>query len=196
VDPTSDPLSVADLALLGQLFEEHRGRLLAMLHRRIDPSVAARVGPEEVLGEAFFDAARRWRWFQGQAQVSAYAWLYRVALDRLIETWRRETRDRRDVRREMPWPEESSVVLGLQLVATGTSPSESVARGELREQMRQAVGLLKDRYREVLWMRHYEQLSFAEIGQVLGVSENNATVRYVRALKRLKECWDGLNDGG
>jgi RNA polymerase sigma-70 factor (ECF subfamily) len=196
VDPPSDPLSVTDLALLGQLFEEHRDRLLAMLRRRIDPALAGRVDAEGVLAEAFLDAARRWRWFRGQSQLSGYAWLYRVARDRLIETWRRETRGRRDVRREMPWPEESSVVLGLQLVATGTSPSEAVARGELRERMRQAVGLLRDSYREVLWMRNYEGLSFAEIGQVLGVSKNNATVRYVRALKRLKECWDGLPGGG
>ena len=78
MDPPSDPLSVTDLALLGQLFEEHRGRLLAMLGRRIDPSLAARVAPEEVLGEAFLDAARRWRWFRGQTAVSGYAWLYRV----------------------------------------------------------------------------------------------------------------------
>jgi RNA polymerase sigma-70 factor (ECF subfamily) len=122
--------------------------------------------------------------------------LYRLALDRLVEAWRRETRGRRDLHRDLPWPEESSVVLGLGLVSPGTSPSEAVARRELGELMRQALGGLKDAYREVLWMRHSEQLSFAEIGQVLGVTENAATVRYTRALGRLRDCWRALHGEG
>ena len=77
-------------------------------------------------------------------------------------------------------------MLGLQLVATGTSPSEAVARGELREQMRQAVGLLKDTYREVLWMRHYEGLGNQEVAAALGLSEAAASMRYLRALRRLR----------
>jgi len=158
------------MALLGQLWEEHRPRLLAMLSRRIDPSLAIRVDPEEVLSEAFLDADRGWRWFQSQTALSAYAWLYGLARDRLIEVWRRETRACRDLRRELPWPEQSSVALGFSLIARNTGPSEAVVRSELRERMNQALAVLKDAYREVLWMRHYEQLSFAEIGQVLGTA--------------------------
>jgi DNA-directed RNA polymerase specialized sigma24 family protein len=142
VDPTSDPLSVADLALLGRLFEERRGRLLAMLRRRIDPSVAARVGPEEVLGEASLDAARRWRWFQGQAQVSAYAWLYRVARDRLIEAWRRETRGRRDVRREMPWGRGPV----LDLPVPQDSPNRAVRENPLIQRNRRKGSVQSGRY--------------------------------------------------
>jgi RNA polymerase sigma-70 factor, ECF subfamily len=182
-------LSVTEMALLGQLWEEYRPRLLAMLVRRIDPTLAVRVGPEEVLSETFIDAGRGWRGFQAQSALSAYAWLFCLARDRLIETWRRETRACRDLRRDLPWPEQSSVALGFSLIARHTGPSEAVVRSELRERMNQALAVLKDSYREVLWMRHYEQLSFAEIGQVLGVTENTATVRYVRALKRLRECW-------
>lgn len=191
--PADTPLSVTEMALLGQLWEEYRPRLLAMLRRRIDPGLAVRVDPEEVLADAFFDAGRDWRRFRSRDDLSAYAWLYRLVLDRLIETWRRETRGRRDLRRDLPWPEQSSAALGLNLVGPATSPSEAVIRGELKEQMTCALGELKDGYRDVLWMRHSEQLSFAEIGQVLGVTENNATVRYVRALKRLRACWQALH---
>src|SRR4029077_1772752 len=106
------------------------------------------------------------------------------------------TRGPRDLHRDMPWPEQSSVLLGFSLVNPGTSPSEAAARGEVRERMRRALELLKDVYREGLWMRHYEQLSFAEIGQVLGTTENAATVRYVRALKRLKESWQAIHGEG
>jgi RNA polymerase sigma-70 factor (ECF subfamily) len=187
------PLSVTEMALLGQLWEEYRPRLLAMLSRRIDPALTVRVDPEEVLADTFLDASRDWRRFRSRDDMSAYAWMYRLALDRLIETWRRETRGRRDLRRNRPWPEQSSVALGLSLVGPATSPSEAAARCELKQQMARALECLKDDYREVLWMRHSEQLSFAEVGQVLGVTENTATVRYVRALKRLRECWRALH---
>ena len=67
--------SVTDFALLGQLFDDYRPRLLAMLRRRIDPRLAARVDPEEVLNEAFLDARRRWGQFRDRGGLSAYAWL-------------------------------------------------------------------------------------------------------------------------
>ena len=171
------------------LFEEHRPRLLAMVQRRLDPALQPRISAEDVLNEAFVQARRRWGWFKGQSVVTAYGWLYRTALDCVIEAWRRETRSRRDVKREMPWPERSSVQLGLGLVATDTSPSEARARDELRERMRQTLELLGDRDREILWMRHYDELTFGEAASVLGIKESAATLRYVRALKRLKDLW-------
>ena len=82
--------------------------------------------------------------------------------------------------------------LGLGLVASGTSPSKAVARAELRERMRQTLDLLKQADREILWMRHYDQLSFPEAAQILGLSESAATLRYVRAVKRLKKLWQDL----
>lgn len=118
--------------------------------------------------------------------------VYRIVLDCLIECWRRETRACRDPRRELPWPQESSLQLGLGLVASGTSPSKAVARAELRERMRQTLDLLKQADREILWMRHYDQLSFPEAAQILGLSESAATLRYVRAVKRLKKLWQDL----
>src|SRR5262249_21819629 len=147
--------SIADLALLGRLFEEHRPRLLAMVQRRMDPALAARVGAEDILAEAFLLARGRWGRFREQSEVTAYAWLYRITLDCLIEAWRRETRAPRDLHRAMPWADASSVQLGLGLVCPGTSPSEAAGREELRQKVRQAVDLLKESDCEILWMRHY-----------------------------------------
>src|SRR5437899_10480846 len=109
-----------------------------------------------------------------------------MVLDRLIEAWRRETRARRDLKHDMPWPERSSAELGLGLVNPGTSPSQAAVRAELQQRMRQTMQLLGTRDQEILWMRHYDQLSFKEAASVLGVTESAATLRYVRALKRLK----------
>jgi RNA polymerase sigma-70 factor (ECF subfamily) len=186
------PESVTDLAALAKLLEEHQPRLLAMVQRRLDPALNARIEPEAVLNEAFFRARRRWDRFKEQAALTAYAWLYRIVLDCLIEAWRRETRGPRDPRRDMPWPSASSVQLGLGLVSPGTSPSEAAVRAELQQRMQQALELLRETDREILWMRHYDQLTFPEAAQVLGIQESAATLRYVRALKRLKKLWRQL----
>jgi RNA polymerase sigma-70 factor (ECF subfamily) len=182
----------AALADVGRLLEEHRPELLAMLQRRIDPHLAVRLDPEDVLGEAFLQAQRRWEWFQEQEGLTAYVWLYGIARDCLREAWRRESRDCRDNRRDLPFPEESSLQLAMSLFQKGQSPAEQAAREELRECMRRALQLLGEADRDLLWMRNYDQLSFAEIAQLLGVKENAAAVRYVRALKRLRLLWEKL----
>lgn len=197
--------SVSTFANLGRVFEEYRPRLLAMLERRIDPSLAHRVDPDDVLNEAFIVARLRWASVANQLQSQSlpsdpssmqYAWLYRLVLDTLIEVYRRHTRQKRDVRLDMPWPDASSIQLGFGLVNQGTSPSEAVMRGELQQSVRRVVDLLKEPEREILWMRHNDQLSFREIGAVLSITENAATVRYTRALRRLRVFWQGIQKEG
>jgi RNA polymerase sigma-70 factor (ECF subfamily) len=187
---------VAELAALGKLLEEHRTKLLAMVERRIDPALRRRVEAEEVLQEAFLAAQGKWtRFHAAPSSMTPYAWLYRIVLDTLFETWRKQSRARRDPAREMPWPEQSSIQLGLGLLQSGTSPSEAFARKELQDRMRHALEGLGPHDREILWMRHYDELSFPEAAAVLGITENAATVRYVRALKRLRDLWLKLNGG-
>jgi len=195
-DESSLPSTIADMAALGQLFGEHRPKLLAMVQKRLDPALSARIDAEDILSEAFLEARRKWNSFKKQSAMTPYAWLYRIVLDRLIEAWRRETRARRDAKQEMPWPERSSVQMGLGLVNPGTSPSEAAARAEMQQRMRQTLELLGARDQEILWMRHYDQLSFKEAAMVLGVTESAATLRYVRALKRLKNLWQQLHGEG
>jgi RNA polymerase sigma-70 factor, ECF subfamily len=192
----SEILSVVEMAKLGKLCAEHQPTLLAMVRRRIDPSLVARMDPEEILNEAFLVARRRWEEFQKNSTMRPYPWLYRIVLDCLIDAWRRETRGMRDHRRDLPWPERSSIQLGMRLVAPNTSPSEALARKELRERMRQLVGLMKSEDQEILWMRHNDQLSFKEAAEVLGTTENNASKRYARALRQLKVLWEGVQSTG
>ena len=184
-----ESFTVSELATIGKLFEEHRPRLLAMVERRIDPVLGVRIDPEDILNEAFLRACGRWADYRGNSSMTPYAWLYRLALDCLIEAWRRESRACRDLRRDMPWPEQSSIQLGVQLMASTTRPSEALAREELREQVHSVMNALSPRDQEILWMRHHDQLSFKEAGMILEISENAATVRYVRALRRLKDKW-------
>jgi RNA polymerase sigma-70 factor (ECF subfamily) len=188
----SYPDSLAGMATLGQLLEEHRPKLLAVVQRRLDPALARRISPEDILSEAFLQARRKWNTFNDQHEMTPYAWLYRIVMDCLIEAWRRETRARRDPDGEMPWPERSSVQLALSLMSPGTTPSAAAARQEIQQRVRQALNLLGPRDQEILWMRHYDDLTFKEAAAVLGINESAANLRYVRALRRLKDLWQKL----
>ena len=189
---SSFPSSVVDLAMLGRLFEEQRPKLLAMVQRRLDPALAARLSAEDILSDAFLEARRKWPAFKAQPALTPYAWLYRIVRDCLIEAWRRQSRACRSPDRELPWPERSSLQLVLGLVGSGSSPSEHLARAELRQQVAETLKLLKDKDREILWMRHHDDLSFQEAAAVLGIAEGAARVRYVRALERLRVRWQQL----
>jgi RNA polymerase sigma-70 factor (ECF subfamily) len=188
----SYPDSLAGMAELSQLLEEYRPKLLAVVQRRLDPALARRISPEDILSEAFLQARRRWPTFKEQDGTTPYAWLYRIVMDCLIEAWRRETRARRNPDREMPWPERSSVQLALSLMSPGTTPSAAAARQEIQQRVRQALDLLGPRDQEILWMRHYDDLTFKEAAAVLGIKESAANLRYVRALRRLKDLWQKL----
>jgi RNA polymerase sigma-70 factor, ECF subfamily len=181
--------SLGELAALTRLYEEHRPRLLAMLERRIDPALAVRLDADDVLGEVYLEARRRWPNFRNRVDLPGYVWLYGIARDCLIEAWRKHHRECRSPKREMPWPERSSVQLGLGLIQAQAGPGTAAEQTELARRMDEALGQLRDGDREILWMRHYDELAFADIATILGISENTATVRYVRALRRLKDLW-------
>jgi RNA polymerase sigma-70 factor (ECF subfamily) len=174
---------------LEKAFEEHRPKLLAMVQRRLDPALSARVGADDVLQQVFLLARKRWSAYQQQREITPYAWLYRLTLDCLIETWRTHNRNVRQVGRDMPWPAESALQLGLGLVASGTSPSKAIERQEIQRGIQEALDAMRPSDRQILWMRHFDQLSFKEIAQVLDITQTAANVRYVRALEKLKTIW-------
>jgi RNA polymerase sigma-70 factor (ECF subfamily) len=180
-------LKSAERRALALLLEEHRQRLLGMLRGRLTGRLAARKDADDLVAEVYLVAQRKWRAFQAQGEVSAWVWLYGIARDCLSETWARETCARRDVRDEREFPDRSSEQLALGLMASVVSPSSAAARKESKEKVQVALGRLKPADHEILVMRHYDQLSFKDAAQVLGITQNAANVRYVRALDRLRE---------
>jgi RNA polymerase sigma-70 factor, ECF subfamily len=92
-------------------------------------------------------------------------------------------------------PEASSAALAAGLLGHDTRPSEAAVRAELRIRVQDGLNNMDPLDREVLALRHFEQLSRAEIAQVLGVSEGAAGKRYIRALERLKRIL-GHSPGG
>src|SRR5436309_2063340 len=138
------PRSMVDMVAVGKLFEEHRPRLRVMLQRRIDPALQAQLDADDLLSETFLAAFHKWEYLTDHWKQSPYSWLYRLALDCLTEAWRRATRQPRDLHRVVPWPECSSIQLGLGLVGTDTEPAAAAVRAELQEQMRRTLDCLKE----------------------------------------------------
>lgn len=186
-------LPAADLAELDRLWQASRPRLLAALGRRVAPRLATRTGPDELLAAAYVRAVRRWPRFREKPGRSGYRWLYRLALDEVIEAWRRETRGRQDCRRDVAWPDGSSALLGLGLVAGGTTPSQALIREELRDRVRHLLDRLPPRDRRVLALRYEAGLDPAAIGRVVGATRDHVYVLVKRAHDRFRKLWEAAD---
>jgi RNA polymerase sigma-70 factor (ECF subfamily) len=187
-----DRLRGRDREALGELFELHRVRLWRMLHVRMDRRLSRRVSPDDVLQEAFLDVARRIGEYLAAPDVPFYVWLRFLVLQRMLMVQRShlETQSR-DVAQEAPLPDGAALVsaesLAGQFVGHMTSPSQAAIRRELQERLRTVLEGMDPIDREVLALRHFEELGNAETAQALGISPDAASKRHIRALMRLRE---------
>src|SRR5262245_19408256 len=182
-----------DAAAVGELFALHRDRLRRMIHLRLDHRLQGRVDPSDVLQEAFLEFAQALPAYVSNPEAPFYVWLRCITGRKLHALHRQHLGTRmRDVRREVSLyrgglPEASSVSLAAQLLGKLTAPSQALLRAELQLQIQQALNEMEPLDREVLALRHYEQLNNQEAAQVLGITEAAASIRFIRALRRLKD---------
>jgi RNA polymerase sigma-70 factor (ECF subfamily) len=182
-----------DREALNQIFARHRERLRRMVQMRLDWRLQARIDASDVIQEAFLEAARRLDDYFREARVPFFLWLRLVVGEQLTNLHRHHLGvQMRDARREVSLyrdalPEASSAALAAQLLGQHTSPSEAVVQAERLLRFQEAINSLDPLDREVLSLRHFEQLSRAETAQALGIEEAAAAKRYIRALKRLKD---------
>lgn len=182
-----------DAAARQQLLEQYRDRLRRLVAVRLDRRVAARADASDVVQEALADAARKLDGYLRDRPLPFYPWLRQLAWERLSKVRRLHTADRRSVdREESPeLPEASAVELAQRLAASVTGPVQRLVREELSARVRSALNRLSEADREVLILRHAEQLSTREAAAVLGVSEAAVKSRHLRALERLRETLGG-----
>jgi RNA polymerase sigma-70 factor (ECF subfamily) len=183
-----DRLRGGDEQALGELFELHRDRLWRMLYVRLDGRLASRVAPDDVLQETFLDVARRIGEHLAEPAVPFYVWLRFLTLQRMQMMQRAHLGTRmRDVGLERQLPFASAESMAGQLVGHLTSPSQAAMRHELQDRLRAALDEMDPLDREVLALRHFEELGNNEVAEVLGISKDAASKRHVRALKRLRD---------
>jgi RNA polymerase sigma-70 factor (ECF subfamily) len=179
---------------LGRLLERHRPGLRDFVEARLDPRLRARLDPSDVVQEAQWEVARRIDDFLRRRPMPFHLWVRKTAFQRLLNLRRdNRLRARRSVDREVAWPERSSLLLARPLLAAGPSPSQQLAAREFADRVARAVAELPEADREVLLMRHAEQLPYEEIACLLEVEPAAARKRYGRALIRLQKV---LSDHG
>jgi RNA polymerase sigma-70 factor, ECF subfamily len=186
-----------DAAACGRLLARHQERLRRLVGFRLDRRLAARIDPSDVVQDALANAARNLGGYLRDRPLPFYPWLRQIALERLVELHRRHVvAQKRSVTREeanaLRLNDESTLELTRRLVAAG-GPVQCVIQEELRERVRAALGGLPPRDREVLVLRHLDQLTTREIAAVLGVSDGAVKVRHLRALQRFRAL---LREGG
>jgi RNA polymerase sigma-70 factor (ECF subfamily) len=167
-----------------------------MVALRMDPRIASRVDPSDVVQETLAEACQRMPEYARRRPLPFYPWLRQLACDRLVDLHRRHVQaQRRSVSREAvsEWSlsHESAELLAEKLVGSETGVSQRLMREEQRSQVRAALALLKPRDRDVLVLRYLEQLSLDEAAAALGISKGSFTKRHVRALERLRRLLSG-----
>jgi RNA polymerase sigma-70 factor, ECF subfamily len=178
---------------LTELFERYRERLKLMVHLRMDRRLQARVDSSDVLQEAFLEGAERYERYKAKPTMPPFLWLRFLVGQRMILMHRRHLGVKaRAAGREVSLfhgalPEANSESLAAQLLGKLSSPSQVAMRSELQVRLQQALNSMDEMDREVLVLRHFEQLSNVEVAEVLGLAQRTASKRYVTALRRLKE---------
>jgi RNA polymerase sigma-70 factor, ECF subfamily len=194
-DPTSAlvaRLAAGDQTALAELFSLYRANLQRMVNFRLDPRLNGRVSASDVVQETYLDAVKRVPHFLSKPEMPFYVWLRLLAGQRLIDIHRHHLGARmRSVGREVSInrdgsPSAASACLAAHLVGECTSPSRAVERAELLAKVEEALESLEPIDREVLSLRHFEELSNTDTAAILGIETAAASKRYLRALERLK----------
>jgi RNA polymerase sigma-70 factor (ECF subfamily) len=186
--------------LFAELLAQHRQRLRTLVELRMDRRLQGRIDPSDVIQEAYLEAAKRLPEYLRKPDLPFFVWLRLITLQKLALMYRRHLNvQARSVRREVSLfdislPEEASELLACQLLGRRSSPSDVAERAERREQLQDALTRLDEIDREVLVLRHFEELTNLETAAVLELKPTAASNRYVRALRRLEEALAVTND--
>jgi RNA polymerase sigma-70 factor (ECF subfamily) len=182
-----------DQAAWGTLLERSRDRLKRMVALRLDRRLQGRVDASDIIQEAHLEATARLREYARNPAMPWFVWLRFLVGQQLLSVHRRHLgAQARDAGREISihqggLPEATSASLAARLLGRNTRASEALARAERKLRLEEALNRMDPLDREVLALRHFEQLSNAETAAVLGIHESAASKRYLRALKRIKD---------
>jgi RNA polymerase sigma-70 factor (ECF subfamily) len=190
-----------DSAAVGELFAACRERLRKMVALRLDRRLQGRLDASDVLQEAFLDVQRKAPEFPAR-DMPAYLWLRLIVAERLVALHRHHLgAQMRAAGQEVSLyrgglPQATTHSLANLLLGRLTSPSEAAVRAERQVRLQDALNQMDPIDREVIALRHFEELSNAEVAAVLGLSKTAASNRYIRAVRRLKDILATLPGAG
>lgn len=185
-NPAAPPIEA-----LPQLFEQYRSRLRLLVQLRIDQRVNSRIDASDVIQEAFAEAVSRYPKFLAEAKLTPYVWLRFLTLQQLLIAHRRHLGTQmRSVVNERPLDLGGAMLVDSGsvarcLIGSETSPSMHVSRQEEIERLTAVLQQMDPIDREILTLRHFEQLEYAEIAEILELNRSTVASRYRRALKKI-----------
>ena len=181
-----------DCEAMGQLLGLHRGRLRRMVAIRMDPRLLARIDPSDVVQETLAEASQQLPDYLDRRELPFYAWLRELAWTRLVDlyrfhvlaqSWRCCMKRPARIGLSDDW----AMGLAEQLAASISTPSERFAKADLRDRIHSGLSRLSTQDREIVVMRHLEQLTVDEIGAILNISPSAVKMRRMRAFERLRD---------
>ena len=193
--PTEELLEqakVGDDSAVNQLMDRHRNSLRQLIRMRLDARIQKRVDVSDVVQDVLVEANRRLQTYIGNPIMPFHLWLRQIAKDRIIDAHRRHrVSAKRSVDREqgmiIPRGHDHSSIQLASLLGDGQlTPAAAALQKEMAAKVEAAISQLDDKDCEIITMRHYEHLTNQEIGKILGLTEPAASMRYLRAIKRLK----------
>ena len=179
---------------LDAVYQRVSGKLLAFIRLRMGPTLRARLESRDILQATLLKSFQHFREFERSDAASLMAWLARIAENEIRDQADRQGRQRRDARAEVPLGSDTSLGADHAAGALRSALSQLIL-DEQAHQLEQALETLDEHHREVILLRHYEELSFREIGLRLGKSEDAARMLYARALAALTMRMTGDGTG-
>lgn len=196
LDPNPEELlataRAGDRGALALLFDRHRERLERIVRLRLDRRLQGRVDPADVVQETYLAVSKKFADYAGEPKLPFFLWLRLETLQKLIDVHRfhlgakMRTADQEVSLHQGGYPAVTSVSLAEQLLGRLSTASQAAMRAELKIRVEEALNGMDTNDREMLVLRHFEELSNQEAAAVLGLSVTAACNRYVRALKRLR----------
>jgi len=187
-----DDAKTGDVSAVDRLLGEFREPLRQVINLRLDPVLARRVDASDIVQDVLIEANQRLTEYLKNPAMPFHLWLRHLAQDRIIDTHRRHRQaQRRSIDREQgiqrpAWSDQSSVQLVAQLVDAEHTPASAAIHQELQRRLNDALSQLDEDDREIILMRHHEQLSNQDVASGLGLTEAAASMRYLRALRKLR----------
>jgi RNA polymerase sigma-70 factor (ECF subfamily) len=197
-----DKVRLGDDSARQDLLQQHREALRRMIALRLDPAIAARVDASDVVQEVLLEANRRLNVYLQKPDMPFPLWLRHLAKDHIIDAHRRHRQaQKRGVDREQPivpaaLADHSSVELAAHFMDPELTPASAAIQQEMERRLHRAITKLDDNDRDLILMRHFEQMANQDVAQALGLTEAAASMRYLRSLRRLKALLGPENAAG
>lgn len=178
---------------------QHRERLKRMVSVRMNQKLQGRLDASDVIQDTFVEAARALESYLDSPKISVFMWLRKLAGEKLIQAHRKHLgAEKRTAHREQAIfggvPAATSQVIAIQLSGKLTSPSIAAQKQESKDELMQALEQMGEIDREILMLRHFEQLSNKETAEVVGMNYEAVKKRYIRALDKLRELMMGTSE--